>query len=77
MTTLLIPEQFTSLIGLSFKLMIVIAIIVYLLFALLMTRQVSLMIRTLSTKYEDKIKLLTNIHLGIVVLYLVIVLVWL
>ena len=70
-------EQLGDLVKISFKLGIVVAILVYGLFALLMTRQVDLMARTLQTKHENLMKLLTYINLGVVVLFLVVVLVWL
>jgi len=72
-----IPNQIATLGDLSFKFAMLIAIVVYGLFALVMTRQVDLMAKTLTTTHENLIRLITYIHVGLVVLFLVVVLVWL
>ena len=72
-----ISDQVVEFLRLSFKLGIFVAVLVYGLFALIMTRQVDLMAKTLQTKHENLIRLITYLHLGLVVLFLVVVLVWL
>ena len=59
------------------KLGVILGVLVYGGFALLMSRQVDLMAKTFETSHEGLIRLLTYIHLGIVLLMLVIAVVML
>lgn len=45
-------------------------LIVYLLFAGVVVRQINLMVKTFNTSYESQIKLLGWIHLGVTILVL-------
>lgn len=68
-------SQIANILGIAVKIGMLVWLGVYLIFAVILIRQVELMTRTYSTNHDALLKLVTWIHLGIVLLLIVVVLV--
>lgn len=70
-----LPGELSTVIAIAIKIGMLVWLGVYLIFAVILIRQVELMTRTYSTTKDGLLQLMTWIHLGVVLLLIVVVLV--
>ncbi len=73
----MLGSQLESISSMAGKGLIIVGLLVYLLFVILIIRQIDLMAKTFTTHHESVMRLLGYIYLGLVLMMIVVALVWL